>query len=373
LRASATNLFGSWVDLSVQTREEWSREEDQLILARDFVHPNVRLVGGVGVFNTVDKINPQLPPGTFLETQAIDPWLGWGFRLSDGDVYGRRRFRLIPAVRVQYVDYLAPPRQYAETENQWRDWRRYLGQITVVGVDHYTTSLVNSYGETEDIPSGTWVGLMGGFENAELRDRYYHGARILIPRFTERESFVVLGAGFGGFRRGGHFEDGVLNLLVGGFSPLHKRRSGDWRHFYTIEYMLGINRGNANRLRLDEYALRDLDSDQVAGDQRLTARYEGVLFTRLSILGFRAATFGYAAGGFIGDSESPVFDERFSLNLGLGLRLNNPRLAIPTMELRAGFLSTPAGTEPAITFRMGDVELLRRSTPSVVPEIVPYR
>ena len=50
------------------------------------------------------------------------------------------------------------------SETEWLDWQRVLGQVTLLGVDYYTTSLVNSYGETEDIPSGNWLAPVWFFE-----------------------------------------------------------------------------------------------------------------------------------------------------------------------------------------------------------------
>ena len=109
----------------------------------------------------------------------------------------------------------------------------------------------------------------------------------------------------------------------------------------TTTDSLGINRTDTAGLRLNELALRDLDNSDIAGDHRLTLMLESLLFTRYSFLGFKAAAFAYAAGGFVGPEDEALLDERFSANLGIGIRLNNPLLAIPTTEARVGLLSTP--------------------------------
>jgi hypothetical protein len=126
-------------------------------------------------------------------------------------------------------------------------------------------------------------------------------------------------------------------------------------------------------VRLDEYAMRDLDNAEIVGDQRLVAEAESVLFTRLAILGFKMASFGYFGAGFVSDEGSAIIEDRLSVNAGAGLRFNNPRLVIPTIELRAGVLSTAAGAEPVFTVRFGRESPLRRGIPSAKPETIPYR
>jgi len=110
----------------------------------------------------------------------------------------------------------------------------------------------------------------------------------------------------------------------------------------------------------------------VIGDHRIGVEFESILFTRYSLFGLNAAAFSYAGGGFVGGEKDALFDERFSSNLGLGVRLNNPRLVIPTTELRAGILSTPKGIEFSFYIRMKDVNPFRRSLPSVVPQTLRY-
>ena len=119
--------------------------------------------------------------------------------------------------------------------------------------------------------------------------------------------------------------------------------------------------------------MRDLDDDQISGDQRLYTEFESVLFTRYALLGFKIAAFGYAAGGFVGGEEDAILDERFSTNLGVGIRLNNPHLVIPTTELRIGYLATQEESEFAFYLRMKDVNLFKRNLPSVIPSVLLYQ
>jgi hypothetical protein len=372
VKFSFNNTAGSFVDLSVQNRNDWSKKEWEAGFNRGLAHPNLRVVGGFTFRHQTDRDRDELPEGVNLESATTDTWLGLNFRLREDDDFGKNRIRLVPAIRHEHTDFIRPPRQFSEEEEVWLDANRYLLQATLLGVDYYATSLVYSYGETEDIPAGVWVAPVAGYESSEIRDRYYHGIRLVWAQFTEEQRFRLFRAGYGGWRNDGYFEDGVLDFAVGGFSALREYGYGYWRHFYLLTYTLGINRTFPRGLRLDQAALRDLDAADIAGDQRLAADLESVLFTRYSFLGFKAATFTYLAGGFVGGENAAILDQRFSTNFGVGLRLNNPRMAIPTTELRFGLLSSAEGFEFSLYIRMKDVNPFRRELPSVVPSVLLY-
>jgi hypothetical protein len=373
LKLSYANILSTFTDIEVQTRTDYEKEEYSGALRRDLVHPGIKLVGGVSASRRTDKDLSLLPEGVFLRTDIIDPWVGWNFLIDDGDDGQRQRMSLIPAVRVEHVNYRSPPREFAEEEDSWLDVTRTLGQLSLAQIDYHTMRLVYSYGETEDLPVGVWISGVGGRENGELADRLYHGVETMWSILTGRDASIVLSAAYGGFRYRGRVEDAVLELGGGGFSALRRYDFGYVRHFLQLRYTHGFNRTVRGRLRLDESALRDLDSGDVAGDQRITAEVESVLFTRYALLGFKIAAFGYVGGGFIGAEDEALFDERFSMNFGVGLRLNNPHLVIPTTELRTGLLSTEDGVEVAFYFRMKDVNPFRRNVPSIIPTVVEYR
>jgi hypothetical protein len=374
-RASFENVAGSFVDTSIQRRDDWEYEEWDLSVSRDFLYPDIRALGGVNYRHRLDRNVDELPEGVDLETATIDSWVGWNFSLRQADDYGKKRIRLVPAFRHEHTDFLNPPRDQVEEEDPeefWRDNNLYLSQLSLLAVDYHAANLVYSYGETEDVPSGSWVAPVFGGETTELRDRLYHAIGVAWTTFTEHQRFMYAKADYGGWRNRGRFEDGALNLAVGGFSSLTERSYGYWRHFARLNYSLGINRTDTAGLRLDEVALRDLDSSDIAGDHRLTLMLESLLFTRYSFLGFKAAAFAYASGGFVGPEDEALLDERFSTNVGIGIRLNNPLLAIPTTEARVGLLSTADGVEASFYIRMKDVSLFREGLPSVIPNVFGY-
>ena len=343
VRMSFDNVAGSFVDTRIQRRDDWEYSEWDAAVNRGLAYPAIQALGGLSFRQRTDRDVEELPEGVDLETVTVDSWVGWNFSLRRADDYGRKRIRLVPAFRHEHTDFLHPARDLVEDEDPedfWRDSNRYLSQLTLLAVDYHATNLVYSYGETEDVPSGAYLAPVFGWESTELRDRLYHAIGAAWTNFTEKQRFFYATADYGGWRNEGRFEDGSLNLATGGFSALTERSYGYWRHFVRLNYSLGINRTDPAGLRLDALALRDLDNSDIAGDHRLTLMLESLLFTRYSFLGFKAAAFAYAAGGFVGPEDEALLDERFSANVGIGIRLNNPLLAIPTTEARIGLLST---------------------------------
>ncbi len=372
LRTSATNLAGSFIDVAVVNRDTWDLERTVVTADRDFTFPDLRLVGGGELRSTTDRNHDLLPEGVALRSRVRGAWVGWGFRLREADQLGHRRLRLVPSVGVTHLDYQDPPRWYGD-QNDWRDHTRYLGQLTLSGFDYYTTSLVYGYGETEDLPSGLWTAVVGGWEHGELEDRFYHGVRAIWPRFLSGHRYLTVDASCGGFRRNGRFEDGLLDLRVSGISPLRRHGYGHWRHFFQVRYTLGINQDDRDGLRLDTAVLRDLDNELLAGNQRLVAGGESVLFTPYAIFGFKVAAFGYGSGGFISKRKDAVFEQRLHTDVGVGLRLHNPNLVIPTVELRVAVVHSDDHWDPTVTLRMGEIKFLSRDLPGAKPSILPYR
>ncbi|HOX25618.1 MAG TPA: hypothetical protein PLL30_11395 [Candidatus Krumholzibacteria bacterium] len=372
-RLSTTNVGGTFVDVGVENRSTWEEDRFAVVADRGFAHPDLRIIGGAGSIAHRDKDDPDLPPATTLRTTTRNLWLGWGIPVRQLDQSSRGRVRVIPAAGLERVDYRNPPRDLATSEDQWRDRTRALAQVSLAGLDYYTTNLVYSYGETEDIPAGLWAGLVGGFETGEVADRPYHGVQVIWPRFLQNRRFVSVGASFGGFRDAGRLEDGVLDVRATGFGPLARRDYGYWRHFYTASYTLGINRTQADGLRLDPGALRDLGDHEKTGDQRLVLGAESILFTPLAFFGFKLAAFGYAAGALIGAETEAISGLSLATDLGLGLRLNNPSLVLPTIELRLGALHDESGWDPVATVRMGEVKFLGGDLPTPRPSTLAYQ
>jgi hypothetical protein len=169
-RLATVNLAGSFVDLALETRRAWDRDQTMISAARNFSYPDMRLLGGWSLVDETEKALPELPADLSLRRRSHDTWLGWNLHLvARPERPERRRLRLVPAVRLQHVDYRDPPLALAPDARAWRDHQRYLAQLHLVSLDFYTSSLVYSHGETEDIPTGLWARWSAATRRASCR------------------------------------------------------------------------------------------------------------------------------------------------------------------------------------------------------------
>ena len=119
--------------------------------------------------------------------------------------------------------------------------------------------------------------------------------------------------------------------------------------------------------------MRNLPRSRVEGHQRLAASLEGRLFSTVSLLGFRFSFFGFADAGVIGaEDASSIFEEKFYVSTGLGVRLRNPRLVFPTIQLQVYLLSDIDAPGLAVDFEIGNVKKRTLAVPDTRPRLPRY-
>jgi hypothetical protein len=365
----ATNIGGSFVDAAVFVQEAWDRDERRFAAAREFRHLDVRLVGGLGLTEVTDHTLLGDPLASDVAWRAQEAWVGRAF-VVDQDLYGARpRLRVVPAAGVFDVRYHARP-----DPSRFPDATLVLGAATLVGWESYRTHLVRGFGETEDIPAGVWLSLVGGWEHGEVADRPYHGLSLVVPTFSASGRYLAGRFAWGGYRRGGRLEDGVVQAEVGGFSSLHGLRRLRWRHAWVVGYTRGLNRSVPGGLGLDDVdGVRGLDRAEPRGDERLHAGVETVAFLPPSLLGFKFALFGFADGGFIGPGREPLLDQPLYASFGGGLRVKNPGLVFPTLQVRVARVRDDDDWRTEIALESRGDSFFDFLVPGVRPAILPYR
>lgn len=368
------NLGGSFVDGFARWQEAWDRDLRQIEMAREFRHPGVRWVGGAG-FAAIDDHTTTTAQHSDLAWRESSGWFGRTWVLDHDKLGGRPRLRLVPAVGVFDVHYRHRPAVAAGEEQLYPSTTHVLGTVTLVGWENYRTSLVRGFGETEDIPAGVWLSLVGGREFSELDDRTYQGASVLVPSYRPFGRYLVGRVAYGGYRRGGRLEDGVLEAQVGGFSPLTFWSHLPWRHSFFFGYARGLHRRAREGLGFDERpGVRGFDPQDVRGDERLTGGVETVTFLPRSLLGFRVAAFAFADGGLIGPGDKPLLDGPLYASLGGGLRIKHPGLVFPTLQMRlARVRDGDDGWHTELVVHSGGDSFFDFLIPGVRPGVLPYR
>jgi hypothetical protein len=123
----------------------------------------------------------------------------------------------------------------------------------------------------------------------------------------------------------------------------------------------------------DRTGIRDLPNAVVRGDQRLVLNLESRLFTPWRIIGFDTMLFGYADVGAIGGEQDPIFQQKIYSSLGLGVRVHNADLVIPTIELRVGVVQNVEDRAFSLSFDVGNLAYPEIRLPGVRPGGLSYQ
>jgi hypothetical protein len=353
------NIAGSFWDADVDYENSYRKNSLLLALNRYLVHPDVKFIGGVQ-WQDFEEFDNDESDRAYYET---DVWMGKGIKLYDRmSVGGGARPMLVPAVRILDRDHYKRPQVLPDSNRSVHDFTQYMTSLTWQRLDSYKTSFLFGEGEVEDLPTGQAMKISAVLEDREFETRpglFFDSALVSM---RNRGDVAALTFSLGGFFHEEQVSEGALNIKTSYFTQL--LGSGDIRHrvYFVLGYTLGIGRHSTDRIYLDNSSgVYNLESGVVAGNQRLVFRSFYRMFTSWALWGFRMSFFTFADVGVIGEDDSPFFKEKYYLSTGLGVRLRNPSLVFPTVQLRMSLITNV--DDPGLLFgvKVGNV-----STPQVV-------
>jgi hypothetical protein len=280
-----------------------------------------------------------------LRYNYSDIWLGRSFRLFSGqpDSDEKGRSRLIIALRSVNYGYTDRPSVTADTNQLYQDSRTTLFSLGFSRRKYSRDVLIYGFGRTEDVPIGESVAGVVGFDNAELGQRLYTGLNFSQGKYVRQVGYLYGLVSFGGYIRANRMEQGVLSLESNYFSPLMKTKWGNLRHFFNTRFTTGIGRfeneyislgSNSNRLNTDGIGI---NNDALRGTRRWLINYENILFSRLSLAGFRVAIITFANVGLVSFPDRPLLRGPLYQGYGIGFRLRNENLTFNSFQIRFSF------------------------------------
>jgi hypothetical protein len=368
------NVVGTFIDATLEYEDSWRALRRSGGLERRPVHPAIRGVGGL-LLEHVDVRENGGVPNVFDRGEV---WVGRGYELGRGDPFAAlpkdaRRRIVTPAVSVGDLQFHDRPEVSRDSLRAYHNRRIYLAGLTYELRTDLKTSYLYRMGETEDIPDGIVLKATAGYEDGEYLQRtvgYLVASRVAADPAGR---ITWLEAGCGGYLRERGFEDGALSLRAAYITSLLGQ--GRWRHrfFSQVSYLLGINRTVGGVILGDRTGIRDLPNAVVRGDQRLVLNLESRLFTPWRIIGFDTMLFGYADVGAIGGEQDPIFQQKIYSSLGLGVRVHNADLVIPTIELRVGVVQNVEDRAFSLSFDVGNLAYPEIRLPGVRPGGLSYQ
>ncbi len=199
--------------------------------------------------------------------------------------------------------------------------------------------LIYGYGITEDIPRGFKNELVIGYDHTETGGRMYSHLHLANGNLIlTKPGYMHFSVTAGGYLQSGNFRQGLIEFSGNYISGLFGTERRRYRQFINVDYKLGINRFETEKLVFEKTNLiRGFESNKVSGKQRLSVNAETVYFHKRDFYRFNLAFFIFGDLGIIGKENYSIFKGSYYSGLGTGLRLHNESLIFKTIQIRLTF------------------------------------
>lgn len=334
------NLGGRFITLTAGYMNTYLNEGAMSELNKNFLRISDKW--GYGAKGYLFKRTQELPGEQHLKRNPSigffqwSTWAGRNFQTSKGlspvQVTLSAQF-----IHLRFSDRPIPP---PEISQFYRNTDLYLAGITWSKRTFKTDELIYGFGITEDIPGGFKNEWVAGFDNNEAGKRYYShifmsSASFLSPRSN---SYLYLGGGLSGYFSSGKVSQGLAEMNFNFISRFLTRGNARFRQFLNMNYRLGLNRFETEKLLFEKNDLiRGFESEEVSGKQRLSISAETVYFRNRDFYRFNMAFFFFADLGILQEENSWIFKGKSYSGIGIGMRLHNESLVLKTLQVRLTF------------------------------------
>jgi hypothetical protein len=262
-----------------------------------------------------------------------DFWVGYNIGANN---YGSNRSRHFVAIRAFDQKFTRPPEQFRDIPNiTYSDRTFVLGGITFFKQNFYTASYIYGFGRTEDVPYGYNMSFYAGWSRELNSKRPYVGFEFERAIVTRKNEFYNIALRSGGYRNNKKMEDGVVLLSGSMTSRLIPYGELLIRQSFTVDYTRVFRPRTTLPLDINnDFGIRYFVADSLWGTKRFHVNTETLVFTPISLAGFRFAPFGFGEMAMINNDSKSIFSEKPYFGFGGGLRTRNENLVFGTIELR---------------------------------------
>lgn len=353
-RYSIENIGRSYIRTDVAYIDQNYYQEKSAFLRRDFYATNTRYAGAAGISEVEERIllpptsSDTIPAFGNLSYTRRDAWFGRAFNFKSYNLGYESRAPLIIGLRVIDTNYKTIP-----TKN-FQSNQLYLGSIGYSVRKYYKDRYLFGFGRTEDIPAGSIVSVITGFEDGALTNRYYLGASFSFARYKPNFGYLFGSASYGSFVDDGSWQQGMLQVQSLYFTKLYE--SGNWklRHYIQGRATFGLNRNPEELLTINNnVGLRGFNSIMLRGSKRVTLNYEANIYTPISFLGFKLATVAVADVGWLsaGNKTNPFQNKPYT-GYGIGFRFHNEYLSFSTIQILFSYYPRVPANEDISRFKV---------------------
>ena len=368
---SIRNIARSFSDLELAFADGLGTTAMNGTYSRKFVTSETKYAWSASIWmtRTTEDLDTMLVPAP-LSFSWQDYWIARAFMLDH-----TRVTRLI--VRGRYMRNNVFNRPEIDDFSYYRlqNYQLATASLAISSQRYINTSLIYSYGRTEDIPYGYMAEVFGGREKNEFKWRTYAGIKLAYGNIIHGFGYIYAGAGYSTFYNHGSTEQGMLQASLRYFTPLVQAGRSRVRTFVNLYYTRGFNRYTDEYIYLNNDSfIRGFSNDSISGGTRVTLSVEPVLFINKAVIGFRFALFAFADAGLLARKRLNNSSHYTVPALGLGVRIRNDQLVLNTIQIRlAWYPNSPPYSEKSFITSSG-IERLR--PPGFEPDptgVTPFR
>lgn len=329
------NIQGTFVTAKLAYEKTRGKETAGLSFSRELFSPILQYAGGSDFRRTSIVIPDSLSSGADNSSDLVDFWAGRTVHRWR-DEKGTRRRILFLSGRVRHLEFTERPAVTPSTYSEYHDMDHYLGSISYIQSRSYRTTLLHSFGRTEDIPYGFLARVTYGLADEEFSRSDYASATLAAGEKIGGLGYGACEARLGGYPRRGDLEQGVIRLRTLYFSDLMHAGGFRFRHFLRAQYTAGIHRFADDGINFEgDKGIRGVVYNRgVIGSERLLLNLESVTFAPWKARGVTFAFFTFTDLDFIGAGGESPFTQRGYSGLGLGVRLYKEGFGFGPVQLR---------------------------------------
>jgi len=326
-----------------------------LSIVRPFISPLTKIAGGLELLSRAQSDSIRFSEDTLYNYKyksfVSDVWLGYSWKLMNGETDEERSTRFVTALRYSRLRYptLIPYNEQVQKHFSRSDF--YLASISISSRKYIKEKYIFKFGEIEDVPVGNKITFTTGLENRNDGTRNYFGVYGATGRYFNKIGYIYGGLGYSTFLKKSNLFKSEVSAEIIYFSPLSKFGAWRTRQFISYNFIYGINRDSDEFIRLNgDIGVPGYKNELPYGTSRMLVTYQIVLYTPYEFLGFRFAPIFIASAGIVGDYNKSVFNARVYQAYGLGILIKNELLVLNTFQITAAIYPVLPEGGSAITF-----------------------
>lgn len=375
------NIQGTFIDSELNYAHHFRRTGYGAIFERDFYTQETKYAGGVRLSDykygeydyepTTDIASPY-----YYEKKYSNFWLGRAFKTKiKSHLLGiNAETNAVASIGVEHSDFFDRPIVTADTNYRYHDKTTYLLSLGLSARNYYKDRFIEQFGRTEDIPTGSEIGIIAGHQSTEFTKRIYIGFNYARGGYIPRFGYLNGIASWGSFISDNGYENGIFKIGADYFTPLLNINQYKFRQFADITFSQALHPDEEYILNSENHiGIRGVRSYYLRATTKLNLRLESVLFTPINLIEFRMALFGFMDYTMTKNIRNNFFGTDHFLGLGGGIRLRNDNLAVSTIQIRFGYYpSTPINAGTSVADLSTSTHLNIRDFTFRRPEIIPF-